>query len=144
MSRAWLRCLYSLSAVIQNKLATIRKTNHQHLDLPPSNLRPYRIPQKHMSSSRPGEMLEFLAGRFLPPEAMTYLPVIDRLYLSSFDKPPVKGKHPHLRFFTVDDLLVYNAFHHDFGPLHIGHLYRFAIILHEILSVSDCQLESHY
>lgn len=61
---------------------------------------------------------------------------VDRLYLSAFDAPPSKDKHPQLRFFTVDDLLVYNAFHHDFGPLHVGHLYRFAIILHEILSVS--------
>ncbi|ORY76385.1 dual specificity protein phosphatase [Protomyces lactucae-debilis] len=61
----------------------------------------------------------------------------DRLYLSAFDAPPSKEKHPHLRFFTVDDLLVYHAFHMDFGPLHIGHLYRFAIILHEILSDPD-------
>ncbi|BFZ58143.1 cell division control protein 14 [Savitreella phatthalungensis] len=61
----------------------------------------------------------------------------DRLYLSAFDSPPPKERHPQLRFFTVDDLLVYNAFHHDFGPLHIGHLYRFAIILHEILSDPD-------
>lgn len=54
--------------------------------------------------------------------------------MSAFDSPPPKERHPQLRFFTVDDLLIYNAFHHDFGPLHIGHLYRFAIILHEILS----------
>ncbi|KAG0129287.1 protein-tyrosine phosphatase-like protein [Tuber indicum] len=36
-------------------------------------------------------------------------------------------------YFTVDDSLLYNAFHHDFGPLHIGHLYRFAVTLHDIL-----------
>jgi cell division cycle 14 len=36
-------------------------------------------------------------------------------------------------YFTVDDALLYNAFHHDFGPLHIGHLYRFAVTLHDIL-----------
>ncbi|KAA8894457.1 protein-tyrosine phosphatase-like protein [Sphaerosporella brunnea] len=36
-------------------------------------------------------------------------------------------------YFTVDDALLYNPFHHDFGPLHIGHLYRFAVTLHEIL-----------
>lgn len=70
-----------------------------------------------------------------------YLQAIDRLYLSAFDAPPSKDKHPQLRFFTVDDLLVYNAFHHDFGPLHIGHLYRFAIILHEILSVSSLNFD---
>lgn len=36
-------------------------------------------------------------------------------------------------YFNVDNSLLYNAFHHDFGPLHIGHLYRFAITLHDIL-----------
>ncbi|OAX79870.1 hypothetical protein ACJ72_05810 [Emergomyces africanus] len=41
------------------------------------------------------------------------------------NKPPV--------YFTVDDTLLYNAFHADFGPLHIGHLYRFAVQFHEIL-----------
>jgi Dual specificity protein phosphatase, N-terminal half len=33
----------------------------------------------------------------------------------------------------VDDTLFYNAFHADFGPLHIGHLYRFAVYFHAIL-----------
>ncbi|KAL7272682.1 cell division control protein 14 [Rhizina undulata] len=36
-------------------------------------------------------------------------------------------------YFSIDDSLLYNAFHHDFGPLHIGHLYRFAVTLHDIL-----------
>ncbi|KAF8467209.1 protein-tyrosine phosphatase-like protein [Kalaharituber pfeilii] len=36
-------------------------------------------------------------------------------------------------YFTIDDHLLYNAFFHDFGPLHIGHLYRFAVMLHDIL-----------
>ena len=36
-------------------------------------------------------------------------------------------------YFTIDDTLLYNAFHADFGPLHIGHLYRFAVLFHEIL-----------
>lgn len=36
-------------------------------------------------------------------------------------------------YFTVDDDLLYNRFHADFGPLHIGHLYRFAVTLHEVL-----------
>ncbi|KAL9129009.1 MAG: hypothetical protein Q9217_002443 [Psora testacea] len=40
--------------------------------------------------------------------------------------------HPPI-YFTVDDELLYNRFHADFGPLHIGHLYRFAVYLHEIL-----------
>lgn len=40
--------------------------------------------------------------------------------------------HPPV-YFTVDDELLYNRFHADFGPLHIGHLYRFAVQLHEYL-----------
>lgn len=36
-------------------------------------------------------------------------------------------------YFTVDDALLYNRFFMDFGPLHIGHLYRFAVYLHEVL-----------
>lgn len=40
--------------------------------------------------------------------------------------------HPPV-YFSVDKQLLYNAFHADFGPLHIGHLYRFAVQLHEVL-----------
>ncbi|KAL9604020.1 MAG: hypothetical protein Q9219_000782 [cf. Caloplaca sp. 3 TL-2023] len=40
--------------------------------------------------------------------------------------------HPPV-YFTVDDELLYNRFFADFGPLHIGHLYRFAVRLHEAL-----------
>lgn len=36
-------------------------------------------------------------------------------------------------YFSVDGNLLYNAFHADFGPLHIGHLYRFAVQLHDVL-----------
>ncbi|KAL2008287.1 hypothetical protein VTN00DRAFT_8269 [Thermoascus crustaceus] len=81
----------------------------------------------------------------------------DRLYLASYDSPPnsqtpfpyasQQPKSPSKRrgyspgvsksrapvYFTVDDTLLYNAFHADFGPLHIGHLYRFAVHFHEIL-----------
>ncbi|KAJ5808452.1 Tyrosine-protein phosphatase cdcA [Penicillium riverlandense] len=84
----------------------------------------------------------------------------DRLYLASYDTPPnsrtpfpfqaEQPKSPSKRsvrpqpttpnnkrrapvYFTVDDTLLYNAFHADFGPLHIGHLYRFAVLFHEIL-----------
>ncbi|MCJ1323126.1 cell division control protein 14 [Xylographa vitiligo] len=86
----------------------------------------------------------------------------DRVYLASYTHPPseltpfpypspVKPQHKrssksqsgptpipnHHRlppvYFTVDDTLLYNRFHADFGPLHIGHLYRFAVQLHEIL-----------
>ena len=40
-------------------------------------------------------------------------------------------------YFTIDDALLYNAFHHDFGPLHIGHLYRFAVQFHDILGAPE-------
>lgn len=36
-------------------------------------------------------------------------------------------------YFSIDRNLLYNAFHADFGPLHIGHLYRFAVQLHDVL-----------
>ncbi|KLJ05596.1 cell division cycle 14 [Blastomyces silverae] len=84
----------------------------------------------------------------------------DRLYLASYTQQPseyapfpypTQPKSPSKRssrahggsaasgpknppvYFTVDDTLLYNAFHADFGPLHIGHLYRFAVHFHEIL-----------
>ena len=43
-------------------------------------------------------------------------------------------KHHPPAYFSVDESLPYNRFHADFGPLHIGHLYRFAVQLHEILA----------
>ncbi|MCJ1479266.1 cell division control protein 14 [Lambiella insularis] len=85
----------------------------------------------------------------------------DRVYLASYTHPPSEltpfpypapGRSPHKRswksqpgptpipsrrlppvYFSVDETLLYNRFHADFGPLHIGHLYRFAVQLHEIL-----------
>jgi len=88
-------------------------------------------------------------------------PFIDRLYLASFTNPPTAdtpfhylrpAQSPSKRsskapsgptiapakvnppvYFSIDKTLLYNAFHADFGPLHIGHLYRFAVQLHEVL-----------
>lgn len=91
----------------------------------------------------------------------TLLTITDRLYLASYVEPPdantvfpypdpprspskrshrghetqARQKQPY--YFTVDDTLLYNAFHHDFGPLHIGHLYRFALQFHEILGADE-------
>lgn len=42
-------------------------------------------------------------------------------------------------YFSVDKFLLYNAFHADFGPLHIGHLYRFAVMLHDVLGAAEAQ-----
>lgn len=50
--------------------------------------------------------------------------------------PPSSNRSPPC-YFSVDDILLYNAFHHDFGPLHIGHLYRFAIQFHDILGAKE-------
>ncbi|KAF2425246.1 phosphatases II [Tothia fuscella] len=88
----------------------------------------------------------------------------DRLYLASYTHPPnehtpfpyppkQQSRSPSKRssraqlgpqstgpknhppvYFTIDKNLIYNAFHADFGPLHIGHLYRFAVTLHEVLA----------
>ncbi|KAF2005546.1 tyrosine-protein phosphatase CDC14 [Amniculicola lignicola CBS 123094] len=90
-----------------------------------------------------------------------YALAIDRLYLASYTHPPDantpfpyprQNKSPSKRsskaqpgpiatgpkvhppvYFSIDKSLLYNAFHADFGPLHIGHLYRFAVHLHEVL-----------
>jgi len=47
-----------------------------------------------------------------------------------------KARNPPY-YFCIDETLLYNAFHHDFGPLHIGHLYRFAVYLHDILGAPE-------
>ncbi|KAJ3503341.1 hypothetical protein NM208_g16534 [Fusarium decemcellulare] len=99
-----------------------------------------------------------------PATALNY--ISDRLYLASYLHPPTadtvfpypeepaspkkrgqraaaaatplaKSNRPQPCYFTVDDTLLYNAFHHDFGPLHIGHLYRFAIHFHDILGAKQ-------
>ncbi|KAG4306023.1 hypothetical protein PORY_000011 [Pneumocystis oryctolagi] len=67
-----------------------------------------------------GEMLEFLENR---------------IYLTTLDENPDSEILSQFHFFTIDDSLVYNPFHHDFGPLNIGHLYRFSLTMHEMLSV---------
>ncbi|KAH7170966.1 protein-tyrosine phosphatase-like protein [Dactylonectria macrodidyma] len=102
------------------------------------------------------------AGIPQPTTSLTLIP--DRLYLASYVHPPTadtlfpypeqpvssrkraqRGVEPTPLpanrtppcYFTVDDTLLYNAFHHDFGPLHIGHLYRFAIQFHDILGAKQ-------
>jgi hypothetical protein len=98
---------------------------------------------------------------------MTILHVKDRLYLASYTHQPdentpfpypaaKQSRSPSKRsaraqqgaqaasqekpppiYFTIDNSLLYNAFHADFGPLHIGHLYRFAVMLHDVLAQQD-------
>lgn len=55
-----------------------------------------------------------------------------RVYLGAYDYTPQDTED--IVFFTVEEILFYNRFHLDFGPLHVGHLYRFAVIFHEILN----------
>lgn len=59
----------------------------------------------------------------------------DRIYLGAYDYTPEDTDE--FAHFTIDDSLPYNSFHHDFGPLHVGHLYRFAVTLHEMLADED-------
>ena len=98
---------------------------------------------------------------------MTILHVKDRLYLASYTHQPdentpfpypaaKQSRSPSKRsaraqqgpqaasqeksppiYFTIDNSLLYNAFHADFGPLHIGHLYHFAVMLHDVLAQQD-------
>ena len=103
------------------------------------------------------------------PLPLTLLTFTDRLYLACYLHPPNENtlfpypeppspklatkrsnralaSKPEPRrmapfYFTVDDYLPYNAFHHDFGPLHIGHLYRFALEFHEILSCDEVPID---
>ncbi|KAG0671245.1 cell division control protein 14 [Maudiozyma exigua] len=58
-----------------------------------------------------------------------------RVYLGAYDFTP--DDTDEIVFFTVEDSIFYNSFHLDFGPLNIGHLYRFAVIFHEILNNPD-------
>ncbi|CAK7219589.1 cell division control protein 14 [Sporothrix curviconia] len=99
-----------------------------------------------------GQVIEYLPGRLYlgsylsPPDADTLFP-----YGSNAPKSPTKRSRaaaaaaeatapsPEPYYFTVDDSLLYNAFHHDFGPLHVGHLYRFALHFHEILAATETQ-----
>ena len=91
----------------------------------------------------------YLAAYTTPPTADTLFPYPDK---------PVSRRSPSKRsaraaegpsaidsdrartpphYFSIDDSLLYNAFHHDFGPLHIGHLYRFAVQFHDILGLPE-------
>jgi cell division cycle 14 len=82
----------------------------------------------------------YLASYTHPPSETTPFPYHSRASTSSPQKRSSKSHsssgpkaHPPV-YFTIDDTLIYNRFYADFGPLHIGHLYRFAVHLHEILA----------
>ncbi|KAI0160360.1 tyrosine-protein phosphatase CDC14 [Xylariaceae sp. FL1272] len=90
----------------------------------------------------------YLASYSHAPTADTVFPYPQSLSRSSPSKrsravlenqPPAKPARQAPYYFTVDDTLLYNAFHHDFGPLHIGHLYRFALQFHDVLGAKENQ-----
>ncbi|RMZ88890.1 hypothetical protein DV736_g3888, partial [Chaetothyriales sp. CBS 134916] len=93
-----------------------------------------------------GQVIEYIQDRLYlasytqPPSESTRFPYPPRAKRSPSKKsaraptaPSVVDGRPAPVYFTIDDSLLYNAFHADFGPLHIGHLYRFAVQFHEIL-----------
>lgn len=85
----------------------------------------------------------YLASYVNPPEADTLFPYPEpptrsptKRSRAAVEPTPVAArKQPY--YFSIDDSLLYNAFHHDFGPLHIGHLYRFALEFHDILGAKE-------
>jgi hypothetical protein len=90
----------------------------------------------------------YLASYTTPPTQDTLFPYPDpqpvrrspnKRSARAVDGPaavPQKDRVPPY-YFSIDDTLLYNAFHHDFGPLHIGHLYRFAVQFHDILGAPE-------
>ncbi|OAA68480.1 protein-tyrosine phosphatase [Niveomyces insectorum RCEF 264] len=107
-----------------------------------------------------GQIIEYLPDRLYlasylnPPDAETLFPFGDQPpkspskksqrtaagssdSTSSSSSTKYAGREPY--YFTVDKSLLYNAFHHDFGPLHVGHLYRFALQFHEVLAATELQ-----
>lgn len=55
-----------------------------------------------------------------------------KIYLVVSDNKPEDTED--FVYFTIENSLPYNNFNLDFGPLHVGHLYRFAVALHKILN----------
>ncbi|KAI1331604.1 tyrosine-protein phosphatase CDC14 [Xylariaceae sp. FL0255] len=89
----------------------------------------------------------YLASYSTPPTADTHFPYPQLSARSSPSKrqraadgqsaaSAKASRHPPY-YFSVDETLLYNAFHHDFGPLHIGHLYRFALEFHDVLGSKE-------
>ncbi|KAL8388444.1 hypothetical protein RB595_009240 [Gaeumannomyces hyphopodioides] len=100
-------------------------------------------------SANLGQVIEYIADRLYlasyvnAPDEDTLFPYPDppqrsptkRSRAAAAAEPARPRKQPY--YFSVDDSLLYNAFHHDFGPLHISHLYRFALEFHDILGAKE-------
>ncbi|KAF2470100.1 phosphatases II [Lindgomyces ingoldianus] len=109
-----------------------------------AHTRTAKLPQGTTTSY--GQVIEYIQDRLYlasythPPDAHTPFPYPrqsrspSKRSSKAHPGPIATGPkvHPPV-YFTIDKTLLYNAFHADFGPLHIGHLYRFAVQLHEVL-----------
>ncbi|KAI0535488.1 tyrosine-protein phosphatase CDC14 [Xylaria digitata] len=106
------------------------------------------------SRSKAGLVIEYIPDRLYlasysePPTAHTVFPYPQaqtpkspsKRSRGAVDGPlaaPAKSLRLPPYYFTVDETLLYNAFHHDFGPLHVGHLYRFALYFHDVLGAKE-------
>lgn len=84
-----------------------------------------------------GQLIEYIPGKHLPSafcRIQTMINFIDRFYLAFVSKTPKPQKGTI--FFSIDNTLLYNPFHDDFGPFHVAHIFRFAKVLHDILGVN--------
>ena len=83
---------------------------------PPTEQTPFPWPLPEPVVPRPGARASQITASSAPEISSN---------LGPGGQPPI--------YLTVDDDLRYNAFHHDFGPLHIGNVYRFAALLHDVM-----------
>lgn len=69
----------------------------------------------------------------MPGEAIDAIEFLKgKIYLGAYGSTPVDNDE--YTYFTVQESLPYNNFNLDFGPLHLGDIYRFAVALHNILN----------
>lgn len=61
----------------------------------------------------------------------------NRLYWQSFQRPPEPQAGVH--FFCTDDLLVYDPYYEDFGPLNISQLARFVRMVDDKLRAAEAE-----
>ncbi len=94
----------------------------------------------------PGRL--YLASYTNPPDDDTFFPYPEgpiqirspsKKSRLAVDQPTQRLAYKQPFYFTVDDAIGfrYNAFYQDFGPLHIGHLCRFAMHFHDILGAKE-------
>ena len=57
----------------------------------------------------------------------------DRLYYVALSSPPPIS-HPQKHFFSIDNEMVYWNFYLDFGPLNLGHCYRYCMLINNKLN----------